>query len=338
MSDASALDLEGELGEGMPEGFNKTSSEVLAAYPHIQAKFSESNQDAVLAVKLYERLLRLRDEGKIFALESLDDQPGRTFNGRSSQNPFTVKDLASAPHRYTYVIASDAQRGVTRESGFDRVVEYIQRKVSVDPALQLEKVEFKPVRQPDYSRATLQVDAAEAAALRDSNGTFRPGWRAHLAQRAAQGRPVVVKYLELFSLDTNLNKYGGSPVAHTGKTKITQIAVMDDLLSLGLVVEEKVGARIRIVLSDIWHLPAEAVEGAGTARIRLPVVSKIRTELEVVWWRDELVPLDADVVERTGPTVDVGKTTMRKATINRLIEQSKSLDSLLQTLLRRRGK
>ena len=338
MQDAATMDLDGTLNEDMPEAFTKSTPEVLSAYPHLLSQFSEQDQDAVLAVKLYERLLRLRDEGKIFGLESLDDRRSRTFEGRSSKNPFTVNDLGSAPHRYTYVVASDTLRGVTRETGFDRVVEYVQHGVKVDPALRLDDVMYRKQRRPDYTRAILQVDAVEAAALRENNGEFRPGWRAHLRQRVTQGRPVVVKYMELFSLDTNLNIYGDSPVAHAGKTKVTQIAVMDDLLSLGLAIEEKVGVRIRLILVDLYHLPAEAVEGIETARIRLRVTSKVRTELELVWWSDEPAGLDADVVERKGPSVEVGKSNQRKATIKRLIDQSKALDNLLQTLLRRRGK
>lgn len=345
--DADIL-TEGETGLGLHVA---GAAEALVASVESQTGLGKS-QDAEFAARLLNSYLRQVENGVLYALESLDEDPGRTFAGRHSRDkPFRAEEVSKFPRFFTAVReAGDSpavradERGMTG-TAFDRVHVLIQKQIP-DIGVGNDTVEYAEARNPDYTETVVPIEADQLETLRTPDGKWKATFRQYLAGYAGHegqaGKGLPCRFMRVMSIDFNLGQRMGRKVsAHSAKTELTALAVVSFLQDVGYVVDPR-NVYIRFILKDYFHSPF--VEGKLTA-IRVysrelryvgvegTVAAQI-TRAETATGRQEAAePGKPESSRRTA-------RPFRQQTIEQMVqftEQFRSVVEELPFILRRRG-
>jgi hypothetical protein len=270
--------LRGEIG-------NSTEADIRAKILNAVLKNIDEGKKPVEVVhtKTGKRLPDLRD--KIVALESLDADSRRNFDGRNASNLFKAKgEVSKMPRKFTYVIAlGDPPSG---HSGYERVIAYSEQRLTVRQSLR-QLLGSSKTRRPDYVTVRYQIAASELNAITQGHG-IEPRYREILEAASGKksdsqiwnkGRKVKCLNPMIKSIDFNTLITGETALNHVKKHGDTLTKLTSSLYQDGMELTGKVGVLLRE-----WYHQSPSVfkrEGSATYGLLAKMSHTIQLSFEV---------------------------------------------------------
>jgi hypothetical protein len=256
---------------------------VLEEYPHLRDEIGKSTE-ADIRAKVLNAILKNIDESKkplelvdtktgkripdrrdkIVALESLDKDTRRNFNGRNSSNLFKATEVGKMPRQWTYVIKiGDPPSG---HSGYDRVIGYSEERLSVGQSLK--QLLGQKTRRPDYVYMRSEIIKPQLSAIKQGDDMvprFREILDAASGKKKSQhwksGQKVQMRNAAYKSIDFNTFITGETASNHVNKHTETVSKLVASQYEEGA----ELTGRVRVMVREWYHDSPSVFERDGRA-------------------------------------------------------------------------
>lgn len=313
---------------------------LLKAHPELLQQAgskNRTNNDRIWQKKNLDLLLNLEEKGKIFALESLDKDKNRTFNGHSSKNPFSVENHQKMPRNITYITKKTSQylKKFANHTGYEIVFIDFQKQVPEVPSLSLpglDPVETK-IRYPDWIEHRMPLDKEQLKFRLDNKKTIKPNFKLYLDNLKKEGKHQVVNVIESTTIDTNKNNISGKKiVAHSAKTKSVLLFSIDQFFNEMRCIPNEHGTAFKLKAKDYFHTDpiVKIFSSSKNAQLVFENTVHISASWEGIWHAGT-----DDMYEYKITKDHVPEKKFNKNTYDELARQAKSSRLSIENLMRR---